>query len=330
MRLNRYNFISIACFLTLLFAACEKSEAPIAKPLKGESHLTRVDMGEEYADQIFFDFASGQPVMVSKINSWDLAFEADPSGYHVFMNGGKDVWLYNTHKTNPASVTDADAYMLEDKDWGFDNPNGKPGDTYVGDWRGKNEVFMVKFNDGTFKKFVISSVTDTSYTVLYGDVNSAALSSIQLPKDPAYNYSYFLFDGGQVTHPDPVKSSYDIVFTRYRHIYYDLPDSTRYAVNGALLNPYNTSAVADSSYAYTFESVTAASSFVQGPFSDNRDVIGFDWKKFVFSSQRYETDAGKLYVVKTRNGEYWKLHFLNFYTPNGLKGSPSFEFDRIK
>jgi len=284
-------------------------------------------MGEDYADQIFFDLEAGRSVMVSKSNSWDLALEASPAGFHVFMNGGKDVSLYNTHLTNPAAVTEANAYMIEDNQWGFDNPNGDPKQTYVGDWRQNNEVFILKYNDGSFKKFVLSAVDDTSYTISYGDINAGYLTTAHIPKDDAFNFSYFLLDGGRVTHPEPAKHTYDIVFTRYRHIYYDL-DSFRYNVNGVLLNPYNVSALADSSH--KFQEVNFASSFLQVPFSSNRDVIGFDWKKYNFTTQAYDTDPNKVYVVKTRNGQYWKLHFLNFYNTNGAKGSPSFEFDRIQ
>lgn len=294
--------------------------------------MARVDMGEDYAHQIFFDFATGQSVMTSEIDAWDLAFEATPEGYHVFMNGGKDVFLYNTHLTDPASVTETNAYNIDDADWGFDDPGGLPDGTYVSDWRqgihgSKNEVFILKFNDGSFKKFVIKSVCDTSYTFQYGDINSVSLSNVVLPKDPVYNYIYFSFEGGGMVYPEPPKNSYDIVFTRYRYIYYEL-DNIKYAVNGVLLNPYKTTAVADSSH--KFEDITFSNISMLASFAGRRDVIGFDWKQYNFTTSMYETRPDKVYVVKTRNNEYWKLHFLDFYNTNGVKGSPSFEFERIQ
>src|SRR5690606_37301741 len=130
------------------------------------------------------------------------------------MNGGKDVFLYNTHITDPAAVTEANAYSIDDMEWGFDDPCRLPDSTYVGDRRqavngSKNEVFILKFNDGSFKKFVIKSVCDTSYEFGYGHINSSSLHSITLHKDPAFNYLYFAFDGGKIVHPEPPKNSYD-------------------------------------------------------------------------------------------------------------------------
>ena len=64
--------------------------------------------------------------------------------------------------------------------------------------------------------------------------------------------------------------------------------------------------------------------------SNQRDVIGFDWKRYNFTTSLYETDLSKVYIVKTQRNEFWKIHFIDFYNANGLKGSPSFEFERIQ
>jgi hypothetical protein len=326
MKLGRYIPLALFFIGSLLSASCEKAEQPIGKPQKGPAQITRVDMGEEYLDQIFFDFATGQSVMTSKINSWDLAFEAGPDGYHVFMNGAKDLVLYNTNNITPAAVNEMSGLMVEDHQWGFDSPSGLPDSTYIGDWRGKNETYILKFSDLTFKKVIFTSVNDTVYTIQYGDINST-LSSFTIRKNSDFNYAYFSFDnGGKQVYPEPAKNTWDIVFTRYRYVYYDLSNK-RYVVTGVLLNPYQTSALADSTTGFAQIAFNLAS--MQNGFSNRRDVIGFDWKDYNFTTGMYQVDLQKSYVVRTRHNEYWKLRFLDFYNVNKVKGSPTFEFDRI-
>ena len=329
MRLGR---ICSFLLLGLLFASCEKAETPIILPPKGTAEMSHVDMGDEYLDQFFFDFETGSVVLKSSVNSWDFAFEASPSGYHLLMNGNKNFFIYNTHLTDPAAVTESKAAAVASMSWAFDAPSGLPDSSGVGEWKdasgnSRNEVYIIKFSDDTYKKFVVASVTDTSYEFKYGDISSTYLNTIHLHKDPNYNFTYFSFDnGGQAVVPEPPKNSWDIVFTRYRHIYYDL-DNKAYPVTGVLLNLFNTTAIADSIHA--FESINYA--LVSGtPFSNHRDVIGFDWKKYNFTTGMYETDARKCYVVKTRKQQYWKIHFIDFYSSLGVKGSPTFEFEQIQ
>ena len=309
----------------MLFTACEKAEQPFTLPPKGSAQIAKVDMGEYYDDQVFFDFESGTAVKKTRVDSWDLAFESDPSGFHIFLNGGKNIFVYNTGSEEVASFTTPSS--IKETDWLFDAPNGLPDSTGIGDWRNKKYVYILKFQNNIYKKIVIESVSNTEYILRYGDVESSLLSTIIIPKDPSYNYAYFSFeDGGKVVSPDPPKDTWDIVFTKYRYIYYDL-DNFPYLVSGVLLNPYNTTALPDSSDA--FASITYNSNLVANTFSNHRDVIGFDWKRYNFNTGLYEVNSHKSYIIKNRREQYWKIHFLDFYSSTGMKGSPGFEYERI-
>jgi len=314
-----------------LCSSCEKRELPIPLPPQGSAQIAQVVMGPDYDDQIFFNLETGQPVLKNYINAWDLAFEAQPDGKHVFMNDGKNVFVYNTHQTDPAAVSFNAAELVSSMQWGFDSPTGLPDSSYIGEWKdsyglSKNEVYIVKIAADTFKKMVIAGDNDTAYILKYGDINSTVLNTISIPKNSLYNYTYFSFaNGGTVVPMEPPKDSWDIVFTRYRYVYYDLNNFT-YPVTGVLLNPYNTTALADS--LTSFDAITFNSLNLTA-FSSARDVIGFDWKTYDFNTGRYITHPNKCYVVKTRKDQYYRIHFMNFYDANGYKGSPSFEYERI-
>lgn len=322
-----------ALIAALLFASCEKIETPVPLPQKGEAEFGNVEMGEDYRDQVFFDFETGRVVHISEINSWHLAFDASVEGYNVFLNGGADVFVYNTGETDFSKVTSAPA--ATSKEWVFDRPSGLADSAAIKDWRSsgglsKNEIYIVKlnatYNPNNLKKMRLVAVTSKEYVIEYADLNEDIAHVVTIPKDDNYNYSYFSFDnGGNVLQPDPPKNTWDIVFTRYRFIYYDL-ENFPYMVNGVLLNPYKTKATKDSTYSFdTLEGQV----ILDLNYSNHRDVIGFDWKVYNFTTERYDIAKKYNFVIQNRNGQYWKLRFLDFYNKQGIKGSPSFEFQRV-
>ncbi len=332
MKILRLSALFIV--LGLLFASCEKKEQPVTLPAKGAAQVARVEMGEDYTDQVFFDLETNSIVTTSTVAGWDLAFESGAAQKHIFLNGGNDIFVYNTHTSDIDNVRLPD--NLSAGDWKFDSPHGVSDSTAIGDCfnntgLSKNEVYIVKLNPSlfadTFKKIMLLSVDNESYIMRYGDLKGGDVKTIKIPKDPNYNFTYFSFsDGGSVVHPEPPKNTWDIVFTRYRHVYYEL-NNFPYIVSGVLLNPYNTTAYKDSSAGYQNIDINtiAHASFV--PF---RDLIGFDWKTYDFDNGRYTVNPKKTFIIKTRKDEYWKLHFLDYYNDKGIKGSPSFEFERLQ
>lgn len=317
-----------ACSLFQL-TSCEKKEQPIVLPPKGEAQPGRVNMGEQYDNQVFYDFETNSVVQTSANASWDLSFEAGREGYHVWMNGGMSVFILNTHNTDFAGTTALPA-GTKTESWGYDDPGGLPDSTAVGKWKNmdgtsKNEVYIVKLNDNDFRKMTLLSVDDTKYTVKVARLNEKEGQTITLQKDDDYNFIYYSFATG-VVKPEPPKKTWDVVFTRYRYIYRDM-DNYLYYLNGVLLNPYNTVAAADS--ISSFSSITTSTA-VAAPKTTIRDVVGFDWKVYNFSTSRYEIVAKKNYIIQTRNGQIYKFRFLDFYSPSGIKGSPSFESVRLQ
>ena len=116
------------------------------------------------------------------------------------------------------------------------------------------------------------------------------------------------------------------MFTRYRYIFYNTTPYTPYLVSGVLLNPQGIAAGLDSTKAFSEADVAFAQ---QLPLSTQRDEIGFNWKAYNFTTSTYETKQHFTYIIRDREGYYWKLRFLDFYNDQGEKGSPKFEFQRL-
>jgi hypothetical protein len=328
------------------FSSCVKKESAIVLPPPGSATVASVEMGMYYDKQIFFDFESGQAVFTSSPDSWDLAFEASPEGRHVFENGGKpSVFVYNTHKTDMNAVRELPPQLspLADTFWQYDNPDGLPAGTAIGAWWNpdgstKGEVYIVRLKTVLYKLRMISADADSyrfEWMPLYGQGQP---TQVTLPKDSKCNYVYFSFKQG-ITRPEPPdKHSWDVVFTQYRELVYDSDPAVLralpYVVTGALLNPFSTEAAADSADAFDAIDLTKLPGLV---FSKARNAIGYDWKTVDINtatgggSAAYTVNPRKCYVLSTQEGHLFKLHFLSFYNPaNGQKGTPLFEFERLK
>jgi hypothetical protein len=338
--IRRYLLVVAALgFLT----SCEKQEGPIVLPQPGPATFSSVTMGVNYDQQIFYDFESGKPVFNSNHDMWDLAFESDADGRNIYLNGGQGsgqigqtVCIYNTHDTSFPNITTLPTGLSASSSagWRYDDASFLPGRTGIGAWwqssgASKQEVYLLQTSSG-IQKFRVVSCDAARYAIEWQPLGGSGLpGQLQLPKDSAYNFIYFSFDKG-IVKPEPPKNTWDIVFTRYRDSIYDAQSGhlIPYLVTGVLTNPYHTTAAADS--IDDFSAIDLAKADLMTP-GTNRDVIGWDWKSYGLNSTGlYTVNRHKNYVVGTQKGQLYKLHFLDFYSSTGVKGTPSFEYERLK
>lgn len=331
--MNRLVALLLVIF-TCVISSCEKAEQPVNLPQRGTSiyaEPVHMGAGPDYPDQIFFDLNTNKVVFTSLINSWDLAFETSPSGYHVFINTAK-YKLYNTHQQDIKQVTDAP--KIQYKEWQIDKSCGLPDSTAIGEWRNtngssKNDVYVLWLDTSSIRpaymKLQVVSVDADSYTIIFGDLKGTSTETATIPKEPQYNLSYYSFFDG-VIFPEPTKETWDIVFTRYSTFFDNA--GIFYSLVGVLLNPYKTTGVlVDSNIDFNKVDIHALDSL---KLTHHRDAIGWNWKKHVLSEMKYYVNPKKVYVVRDRNDYYWKLHFIDYYDQEGNSGSPSFEYERLK
>lgn len=330
------NFL-ILCALLIGFGSCMKDEKPYPIPEvpQGEGDFSvqnaQVHMGEDYETQIFFSFVNGV-VHQSKASEWDIAF-SNGSMPEIWMNGGKKVRFYPTGSHEYTSILEA--RNLPAAVWKFDASSGLEGKSALGiltQGQRLGEVIIVDNGEEVFYKFQIMELSDSSYKVKLGALESTLGEELVFSKDDDYNYTYYAFEKGIVS-PEPPKRNWDIVFTKYRHIYYGFNDDGTdfpYYLNGVLTNPYSVQSAKDTSelakdfYAYDLAHAQALS------LASDRDVIGFDWKKYNLNTDQYIVDSKRLYIVKDVSGFMWKLRFMGFTDDRNVKGSPKFEYQRLQ
>jgi len=322
----------LLCFLL----ACEKEEQPLKLPAVEASDLVtdRVNMGDDYKTQIFYDFETARAVGTSEVASWDVGFATAPGARHVIMNGGNEVWVFNTRLRNFANVTSLPA-EYQPENLAYDHPSGNPDSTGVGAWMNadgtsKEHVYIVQTGVQSYYKLQIVSASATQWEIAVGPLSGIQPRILTLPRDTAQNFLYFDFETGATVTPDPRRDAWDVVFTRYRDLVMNYSNYvlTPYLVNGVLLNPAGGEVAVDTTS--LFENINLASARAM-TYSRQQDAIGGQgWKTYNFTTGRYEVNPLVTYVVHTRRDRYFKIRFLDFYSPTGAKGSPSFQFQWLR
>ncbi|MSQ78352.1 MAG: hypothetical protein EXR21_01575 [Flavobacteriaceae bacterium] len=326
------NFIiSLVCGVSLLFISCEQEDKPVFLPPKTGSAISSVSMGETYNKQVWFNLETGKWKDAIQ-EEWDLGFECSSKGFHVVLNGGKfvlaksfnDTFLLNPTIKVPASMN-------------WDTPNGHNDSTAFGLWldtvsgNSHKQVYVVDKGElfhtaaDRYWKIQLLEVTANHYSMRYCRLNNADQHCIELPKNTTKNFVYFSFEQGQLE-IEPAADDWHLLFTRYRHLYYEMSPIFPYLVNGILLNPNQVSCFKDSLIGFDKMDLATAKKL---PFQTEQNYIGFEWKDFDRSTNKYTVRRYYCYVLRDYKGQYFKFRFLDFYDSQGKKGYPKFEYKSL-
>lgn len=337
LRNNRYRealvliIILLSLIGLLMLSSCGKEEPLWKLPPPGPEETDHISMGEMYDDCVFYKFSTKTQTTRS-LNTWHLAFESAASGWNIRMNGGLAMQIYNTGETDFTKVPDATA----SSNWDWDTPDGNIDSTAVGKWfistvgfESKQQVYVIDMGLNAavpYKKLQVLGMNDSSFTIRYANLNGSEQQTKTILKSTLSTYTYFNLLNNTSVSFEPAPSDYDILFTRYRFIFFEAGEVTPYLVNGAMLNPVSTQA-ARIAGTTNFDSITR--DLVKDiPLSNKIDTIGYDWKYYDFGASKY-TVVPNLYLVKDTEGSLWKLQFVDFYNESGVKGYPKFKFQRL-
>ncbi|MBL4707850.1 MAG: HmuY family protein [Flavobacteriales bacterium] len=337
------KYTLLIVFITFLFTACEKEELPLPAPIanqggtpidttggenlivKGALVTNGVTMESDYRNQIWFDLGTNSIVKTNLRTDWDLAFDCNLNDNILYLNAALNASVAFTNEID---------FMLVNSDAGltyvYEHQSGRSGKLAIGDVSNQRNVFIIDrgFNPkgkalGKWKA-QITLVQDGDYYLTCSKLNGDDLTTSILSKKPQYNKIAYSFNTLTELQIEPAKTDYDICFTQYTHVFENPP--IPYSVNGAIINSYNTEVAEE--FNLDFNAITR--SHAEGLFySYDLDIIGYDWKNFSLQDNIFTVYSNKNYLIKDASGNLFKLHFLDFYDENGVKGTPSFEFLRL-
>lgn len=334
--MNRLNYIWMGLLLAVVFTSCTKKEDHYDSY---DLETVTIPMGKDYAGQYFYNLSTSSVVQQNDRDAWDLAFQAEPDGYHIFLNSAKYMSAYKTSSTNFDDSFTYDSDLAK-----YDASSGNPDSTAIGDWGNFNSTSLSPYgyiylidrgkdessNEIGQMKFKVTGADDSTYQVTFANIDGTNPQSLTIHKDDDYNFAYLSFDDGQVD-IEPLKQTWDLKFTMYTNIFTSDPggevpwsegDTIPYLVNGVLLNPDHISIAMDTTKAYD---AIDHDNMQQFTFSNKWDVIGWNWKHFDLNEGGYTTDTSKVYMIKSTDGSSYKLRFVDFYSTQGVKGYPTFQ-----
>jgi hypothetical protein len=325
MGLKIYKVIIVGCVILLM--SCEKKELPVPKRDRGTIITQQIELAANYKNQVWFSLSENKIVRTTSKIDWDLAFDCDVSSQTIYINTSKVMRAYKTSKVNLSEIMDTTGYNLSPI---ADMPSGNRDSTALNNWHLNTNVYVISrgYDEnsqlmGLVKLKIISS-SSSNFTIQYAPLNSSTYTQATIQKNSAYNRMMFSFDSGQATTIEPKKGEFDLCFTQYTDFFAD-PDQY-YQVTGVLNNTYRTRIALINTKLFNDISIGDTASVA---FSTLQNGIGYDWKTFSLTTNLFTVDAKKCYLIHDSKGFYYKLHFIDFYNENGIKGYPKFEYKKL-
>lgn len=292
--------------------------------------FVQVSNGTGYAQQAYFRLSDDAVTPVAN-ESWDLAFSTigltdagisvNESTTSVFGQPVPELELYLTSAADFSEMIDTatlgDRLFNDESSWENGAVNGvaAPDDPFDLGWGAYNPVnhslsgsriFAIKLRDGSFRKFIIESLSGGAYTLRYADLDGSDEQTVQIAKNdfPDAPLALFSFETGETL---PSTGGWDLFFGRY---YTKLDDGEGnlldYPVTGVLSAPG-----VEVAEAVDVDPATVEYEAYVDSFDTRLDIIGYDWKSFDFAGG-WILAGDVAYFVKTPDGHIWKLHFIDF------------------
>lgn len=303
-----------------------------------------INLGEDYVNQVYYKLST-QTATPFAADSWDIAFYRaglaptyipfatrvnDAIGIQVFdASNDPDDWD-SVDVANEGDWTELYNSNTEWTNGAFDQASADG--TYAYGWGNYNMsnhviegdvVFVLKYNDGTYRKFFIESYA-AGYTFKYSTWDGSSWSAdtqVEIPNtnNPNNTFNYYSLQNNTEVIAEPAATDWDFVFKQYKADYYG-DASLFYPVTGVLHSEKVTVAQnEEESGMPTSPSLT---------YSDEINTIGWeDWKAINMETYAYEVDPTQAYYVKYADGTVYRLYFTAF--EGGTTGELTFKFEDI-
>ncbi|HRP02499.1 MAG TPA: HmuY family protein [Candidatus Kapabacteria bacterium] len=333
-------YILFVIVLAFVLSSCIKEETPVQPYPRGDLETETIEMTAKYTNQVYFSFEKGQSVSSYIYDIWDLAFKSYGEDYYIMLNGAKFMEAADMGEVAFESVT-----SRKDAPFRYDSTNGDYADYSIGKWWedkdnsiiSKKHVYIINRGNNTnnrkvgYVKFMVLGIENNEYKIRFANLDNSNDYVIYVPRNEGINFTHIsLDDGGKIVNIEPPSQSWDLLFNKYIAILlYEEEgniDHLPYSVTGVTINDRYVEVGADTTL--DFKSITI-DDIPKFKFSKRPDCIGHEWKSFTLQGESYTVRPEINYILKDKNGFYWKFHFTFFYNEKGERGYPQFDFKRL-
>ncbi|HKK42178.1 MAG TPA: HmuY family protein [Bacteroidales bacterium] len=330
MKRISYLILIASVLVTAGLNSCKKDSTAPSLVTTTES----LSMGSGYANDIYYRLSDGLTTVVPRTN-WDIAFSVSAREAAILINGAAGVtlkaypvsgWSWDTTIDTTgystwASLNNSDTTWTE----GAFNMNATDFPNYG--WGNYDMVshnvngvslYIITTRAGSMKKIWIEKKlsVEQQYVFRYANLDGSDEQDVTLDlAGRTNNFDYYSLDTNEEADREPDATTWDIVFTKY------IDNSINYPVTGVLQNIEITAqegAAADMS----------ADNMPETGYLTDMSTIGSDWKTIDMSTYQYSIDDSKVYYVKDRDDNIYRIQFKTF--EGSSTGNLSFDISTLK
>lgn len=312
--------------------------------------------GPNEPNQVYIDLSSEKTTAVQR-DTWDLGFYAG-NEFRVDINGSIYMATAQLDATNIDAVTEADVADLQNQvavgtfDVAnvayIDHPDGditKTAIDAISDTDADNKVYLVNlgYEVGTaeaeqgsvavagdargWRKIRVLKRGD-DYLLQYANLNDTSHQEVTIPKNSAYNFSFFSFTTNSTVSVEPEADTWDINFTVFTNI---IEGSGSYGYTDGVLHNRKGGVVAygiDTNESNLTYADFSLSNLNTSNFQEDQRAIGSSWREVISDDKiLYEN---MFYIIQDLNGNTYKLKFTALVSDAGERGYPEFKYELLQ
>jgi hypothetical protein len=323
--MKKILFLAILAVSSLGFYSCDDDSSSTPEPRTKSETVT---MSANYIKDVYYSLKNGVVADVDRAE-WDIAFGVDVRSSSILINEASGVELKEFPTDEGWQWVDAidttgystwDALYNGDEDWedGAFSANSSEEDFNYGwgvyDFMVTHNIngvalYVIKLRNGEYKQIFIEQKQSVQqiYIFKFADLDGTNQQSITLDvSDSNANFVYYDLELNTRLDREPDASTWDLIFTKY------MDNSINYSVSGILQNMGVEVIELDDVVDLTIET------YVSTEFDDNISEIGYDWKPYNRTTGEYEVDSDRLYFIKDKSENVYKLVFTDFESNTGV------------
>lgn len=305
--------------------------------------------GATFPNKVFIDLSANRQTPVLRTN-WDLGFYSGADDYRVILNSSSAMMarMIDKNDLNAVSASDTLGFSLDvtfsqtnplvSQLPYIDYPNGDLTRTAIASISANaadNKVYIINRGFGVgipapargWKKIRVIRNASGGYTLQYADINATSFSSLDIPKNDAYFFTYASFENGKLN-VEPEKKKWDIAWTYFSNATNFGAGEVPYLFQDIILLNRNTQSAKVMTATKAFADFGEADIAAQ-TFSSSQTAIGSDWRSGGGPGVSPAVRTDRYYIIKDGNNNYYKLRFTAL-TQNGERGYPAFEVVLVK
>ena len=312
---NMYRLsIYLIIFSLVLFSSCEPKEKVVVITVDTTLTEVSIPLTSTYRYQKFFSLDGYETVSTNEKTDWDLGIRKVNNNNYIYLNSSRAMYAALSTLSFDELTSKEEHELL------WDNPSGNV-DSLVID---KNAVYLIDMGyDPELNHLGYKKIKLDGETLISADLDG----SNQFEQSISFSNDLFItpisLSQSISENLFPASATWDFLFTQYTH---QFDENTPYLVTGLLINPTNVEAQIDTTHAFADIDFAVASTT---SFSSDFDAVGYDWKSYSIEAASYSMHYNKSYVVKTKDGNFYKLRFTDFYDDQGNKGEITFDIVRV-